>query len=53
MQTKLIPETVDHRSFKVYLELFVSIHLLYHLFGIICKSIFYNLNITLNYLLAH
>ena len=34
---------------KIYLESFVSIYNLYHLFGIIYKSIFLNFNITLNY----
>ena len=32
---------------KIYLDSFVSIYNLYHLFGIIYKSIFYKLNITL------
>ena len=34
---------------KTYLESFVSICHLYHLLKIIYKSVFYNLNITLNY----
>ena len=34
---------------KMYLESFVSIYHLYHLFAIIYKIMFYNLNITLNY----
>ena len=31
---------------KIYLKSFVSIYDLYHLFGIIYKSIFFNFNIT-------
>ena len=34
---------------KIYLKLFVSIYHFYHIFGIIFKGIFYNLNITLNF----
>ena len=34
--------------FEIYFESFVSTYYLYHLSGIICKSIFYK-NITLNY----
>ena len=46
--TKLVSETVYKCHIKVCFELFVSIYHLYHLFGIKYKSIFYNLNITLN-----
>ena len=35
-------------NIKIYLELFVSIYPLNHLFGIIYKSKFYNFNVTLN-----
>ena len=34
---------------KIFLESFASIYHLYHLFGIIYKSIFYKLNSTLNH----
>ena len=49
--TKLVPETVDH--YICFTSKFIWDHLftyhLYHLFGIIYKSIFYILGITLKY----
>ena len=42
--------TLHKFQIRFYLESLVSIHHLYHLFGIIYKSIFHNLNISLNYL---
>ena len=50
MLTKLVPETVHNITFhiRIYLKSFVSIYYLYHLFGTIYKSIFYNSNIKLN-----
>ena len=51
MYTKLVPEIVHYIKFhiKIYLQSFVPVYHLCHLFGIIYKSIFYNSNITLNY----
>ena len=51
MYTKLVPAETAHYKFhiKIYLESFVSIYHLYHLFGIIYESIFYSLNIILNH----
>ena len=46
MDTKLVPETV-FISKRIWNH--VSIYHLYHLLGILNKSIFYNLNIALNY----
>ena len=40
--------TLGKFHFNIYSESFVSIYHLYYLFGIIYKSIFYNLNATLN-----
>ena len=49
--TKLVPQTVSyiHYAIKFYLESFVSIYQLYHLFEIIYlfTKVFYNLGITL------
>ena len=49
--TKLVPETVSyiHYAIKIYLESFVSIYQLYHLFEIIYlfTKVFYKLSITL------
>ena len=44
LYTKIMYTKLVH--IKIYLESFVSIYHLYHLFGIICKNIFYKLNIT-------
>ena len=50
MYSKLILETVPYISFILkFIWNYLSIYDLYHLFGIIYKSIFYNLSITLNY----
>ena len=50
MYRKLVSETLHQKRqkfyIKIYLESFVSIYHLHHLFEIIYKSIFYNLNIT-------
>ena len=46
MDTKLVPETV-FISKRIWNH--VSIYHLYYLLGILNKSIFYNLNIALNY----
>ena len=51
MYTKLVPETVPYISFTwKFIWNNLSIYHLYHLFEIIYKSIFYNWNITLNYI---
>ena len=51
MYKKIVLETVHYIKFcfKIYLQSYLSMHRFYNLFGIICKSIFYNLNITWNY----
>ena len=41
--------TLNKFHIKIYLESFISIYHLYHLFAIINTGIFYNLKITLNY----